>query len=210
MIETKPDTLDEQEAADQAAEAIPATAADAEGGEVVDAEFVEDPTAAAPFNAEEMTADTMLGDMVRMVIDEIKAAPDVWPKLSEYKQDDVIRRVTKQCTELVKMAVHLIAADGREVISADLEQITAKDEIKAVLKLVRHDPQRHALLDAVGKPVLIVVAGAAQFMGGEIPKAEADNKPLFPADSTAPAPDATTTESDTPVADNCPATAAQE
>lgn len=137
-----------------------------------------------------MTADTMLGTLVGICIDEIKAAPDVWPKLTEDQQDDIIRRVTSQCGDAVRAAVKLIAADGRDTITADLEQITAKEEIKAVCKLGRYDEQRHALLDAVGKPVLIVVASAAQFMGGEIPKAEADQREL-----------------DVPVADNCEATA---
>lgn len=131
----------------------------------------------------EITADTMLGDMVKLVIDELKAAPDVWQKLSEDRQQDVIYRVTSQCNDLIRQAVEIIAADGREVITADVEQITAKDEIKAVCKLAKHDPQRHSLLDAVGKPVLIVVAGHQQFLGGEIPQAEPDQPDLPVADN---------------------------
>lgn len=136
----------------------------------------------------ELTTYVMLGSLVGLVIDELKAAPDVWQRLSQGRQDDVIDRVRHRCEQMVRQAVRLIAADGREVITADLEQITAKDEIKAVCKLAKHDQNRHALLDAVGKPVLLVVASHQQFLGGELPKSDPD-------------------QPDLPVADNCPATA---
>lgn len=126
----------------------------------------------------ELAADSMLGNLIAVCLDEIKAAPDVWPKLNEHQQGDVIDRVRRQIETAIRQAVHLIAADGREVIAADLEQITAKDDIKAVLKLARHDERRHALLDAVGKPVLIVVAGNSQFLGGEIPAPEPNQADL--------------------------------
>ncbi|WP_408953014.1 hypothetical protein [Lysobacter sp. Hz 25] len=164
----------------------------------------------------DFTADTMLGTLTTVIVDEIKALPDVWAKLSEFKQDDVIKRVTSQVGDAVKRAVHLIATDGREVITANLEQITAKDGIKATLVLARHDENRHALLDAVGKPVLIVVAGSDGYMGGKIPKAERDQRALPGFKEPESVPDSATpstaadAEADTgPVADNCPATAAE-
>ena len=193
------DTLTEQELAERNAAQPNPEAAFTDGAPTAN-EILAAKSEAVPFSAEQMTADTMLGDMVRLVLDEIRAAPDVWAKLPEHKQDDVIRRVTTQCTRLVSMAVQLIAADGRVVISADLEQITAKDEIKAVLKMQKHDPNRHLLLDAVGLPVLIVVAGSSQFLGGEIPRPEPNQRELPVPE---PEPDAG------PVADNGRATAVQ-
>jgi len=141
----------------------------------------------------DLTADTMLGVLVGTIIDELKAAPDCWAKLSQFQQDDVIDRVTLRCRDVVQSAVETLAADGREVITADLEQITAKDGIKAVCVLGKHDPNRHALLDSVGKPVLIVVASSEQYMGGELPTADPDQRPLLDG---------------TPVADNTLAAAA--
>lgn len=135
-----------------------------------------------------LASETMLADLTQCLIDELKAAPDVWQKLSEDAQDDVIKRVASQVGDAVIKAVNLIAADSREVITAELEQITAKEGIKAVLTLAKHDPNRHALLDSVGKAVLIVVADAKQFMGGAIPKPDPD-------------------QGDLPIADQCPATA---
>lgn len=65
----------------------------------------------------------------------------------------------------------------------------------------KHDPNRHALLDSVGKPVLIVVADSSQFMGGDRPRADPQQPDL-------PGTDADDGQN-TPVADNCPATAAE-
>jgi hypothetical protein len=130
-----------------------------------------------------LVADTMLGQMVKFVIDEIRAAPDVWPKLGEESQDQVIQRVQARSALIIRQAVHLIASEGREVISGDLEQITAKDEIKAVLKLARHDPKRHALLDAVGRRVLIVVVESEQYMGGTMPAPDSNQLPLLGDDA---------------------------
>lgn len=120
----------------------------------------------------DLAAESMLGDLSALIIDELKAAPDVWAKMSQHKQDDVIDRVTKRVGAAIVEAVKMIASEGREVIAADLESITAKDGIKAILTLPKSSPSRHALLDAVGLPVLIVVAGAKQFLNGELPKSD--------------------------------------
>lgn len=137
-----------------------------------------------------LAAETMLGDLTQFLVDEMKAAPDVWQKLSEDSQRDVIERASLRVGDAVRKAVRLIAADSREVITAELEQITTKDGIKAVCTLAKHDPNRHALLDSVGKAVLIVVADASQFLGGALPAPDPNQLPL-----------------DTPVADNGTATA---
>lgn len=148
-------------------------------------------------DVEKMVADTLLGDLVGFLVDEIRAAPDVWPKLGQEQQDEVIHRCEQHARMIIGRAVNLIAAEGRDVISADLEQITAKDEIKAVCKLGRHDSKRHALLDAVGKRVLLVVAETEPYLGGEMPQSDPDQPDLPIADagegpSADPEPDPTT------------------
>ena len=138
----------------------------------------------------ELIADTMLGELVKFVIDEIRAAPDVWAKLAEHQQEQVITRAELRSRMLISQMVKLIAADGRETIGCDLEQITAKDEIKAVCKLQRHDKSRHALLDAVGKRVLLVVADPEPYLAGEMPRADPQQQELPVADANGvPEPD---------------------
>ncbi|WP_175689665.1 DNA translocase FtsK [Burkholderia anthina] len=117
-------------------------------------------------NVLNMTAGTIGRDLLAAVALEMKMLPDVWVKLSEKKQNDVIDRLRKRVDNLVKMAVHLIASDGRIVVQGDLDQITIKDGVKAVVKFGGAAPNLHELYDASGKAVLVVVANPADHTGG--------------------------------------------
>lgn len=127
----------------------------------------------------DLAAETMQGDLLNALLDELKAARDVWPKLSQIDQEAIIFRFERRVGAGIKEAVRIIAGDGRPVITAKLDQLTAKDGIKAVLSLSQHDANRHELLDAVGKVVLVVVADADPYLGGDTPKGEPDQKPLL-------------------------------
>lgn len=116
--------------------------------------------------AVELARETMVGDLMSLVIEELKAAPDVWQRLSEHKQDAVIGRVHQRILDAVRQAVELIATNGRAAIPATLEQVTVKDSVKAVATVSRTDPSRHDLADAVGRAVMIVVADPSEFAGG--------------------------------------------
>ena len=74
-----------------------------------------------------MTAQTVGKDLLSALIDEIHTLPDVWQKLSQAKQADIIERVSKRVDYNVKRAVHLIASDGRIVVAGDVEQIVIKE-----------------------------------------------------------------------------------
>lgn len=112
-----------------------------------------------------MTASSIGADLLQALVQEVKLLPDVWPKLSQKKQDDVIERLRKRVMHNVQMATHLIASDGRICVQAELEQITVKDGIKAVLTMSKNDPNRHGLIDCQGKTVLIALADAEAHMG---------------------------------------------
>lgn len=112
-----------------------------------------------------MTASTIGVDLLQALLQEIKLLPDVWPKLAKHKQDDIIERLRKRVIHNVQMATHLIASDGRVTVVAELEQITVKDGIKAVLTMSKNDPNRHGLIDCQGKTVLIALADAEAHMG---------------------------------------------
>ncbi|KUZ98123.1 cell division protein FtsK [Burkholderia ubonensis] len=113
-----------------------------------------------------MTAGTIGRDLLSAVVQEVRLLPDVWVKLSEKKQNDVIDRLRKRVDNLVKMAVHLIASDGRIVVQGDLDQITIKDGVKAVVKFSGAAPNLHELYEASGKTVLVVVANPAEHTEG--------------------------------------------
>ncbi len=119
--------------------------------------------------APQIAAETMLGDLMQLVIDELKAAPDIWPKLGERWQHDVIDRTRQRVEDAVRQCVHIIASDHRPTIVATVESVTVKDGIKAVLTLLtlpKSDRQRHELFDSAGRSCLIVVGGAEDYAGG--------------------------------------------
>lgn len=138
--------------------------------------------------AVELAAPTMLGDLMAIVVDEIKAAPDVWQKLSEHKQDALIHRVEQRVREAVRQCVELIAANGRVAIPGAIESVQVKDALKAVVIVAKSDPHRHELIDATKKAVMIVIADPTDYSGGagdvkadkdqpELPLAEREERP---------------------------------
>ena len=72
-----------------------------------------------------MTAASVGKDLLQALIQEIKLLPDVWAKIPKIKQDDVIERLCKRVDTNIKMAVHLLASQGRTVVAGDLEQIAS-------------------------------------------------------------------------------------
>jgi hypothetical protein len=113
-----------------------------------------------------MTSETVAGDLIGMLVGELKLLPDIWPKIGPDEQDDIIERVRKRVTASVRQAVHLMAGDGRVTVVGDLKKITFADKVEAVFALGKNDPAAIDLTTCTGQPCLIVVANAAQHMKG--------------------------------------------
>jgi len=114
----------------------------------------------------EMTSQTIGKDLLSALVTELKLLPDVWVKIPQTKQDDIIYRLRDRVENAVKMAVHLIASDGRTVIQGDLDQVVIKDGAKATIKIGRGAESLHDLYESQGRAVLVVVAGHQQYSGG--------------------------------------------
>jgi len=119
-------------------------------------------------SAIEMAAEHLGRDLMGLVLQEIKAIPDVWQKLPEYQQADVIDRVRESVERAVFQAVNLISANGMTRVVADLEGVAIKDDIKATFKVSRTNSADalQALYDAHNKACLLIVATPEQFTGG--------------------------------------------
>jgi hypothetical protein len=130
------------------------------------------------------STDTLYGDLRDAILDRLRAMPKPYTVMSEQEQREMIEGVERVSAHLVNEAVKLIAANGKPTITATVEQCTAKDGIKVVLKASRHDPLRYELLDAVGKSALIVVADCEPYMGEKAPaKPDPDQTALVDPDT---------------------------
>jgi len=127
----------------------------------------------------QMARETLGRDLLQGCLQEVRNLPEVWPKLSEHRQADVIERLTARISSSVKMAVRILAADNRPTIDGILESVAVKDGIKATFKVSQTNPGRHDLIDSVNKVCLLVVASAADHLGGmEEVKPDPDQSPL--------------------------------
>lgn len=124
-------------------------------------------------------ADSLGQQLLAALVLECKMLPDIWPKMSKSRQDDVIGRLRKCVEDGVTRAVTMIAADGRTTADAILEQVVFKNGIKAVFNISKGSPARHALADSEGKLCLIVVVDAAEHLAGtDKVQGEADQREM--------------------------------
>lgn len=116
----------------------------------------------------EMTSETIGIDLLKALIQEIKLMPNVWDKLSEQKQEDIITRIRKRVENNVRMAVHTIASENRTTCIADLDSISIKDDVKAIFRVSKGNAIEHlqALYDSVGKACLLVVVNPSDHLSG--------------------------------------------
>lgn len=128
-------------------------------------------------NTLNMTAGTLGKDLLSALVVEIKMLPDTWVKLSQKKQDDILDRLRNRVDTSVKMAVHLIASQGRTVVVGDLDKITIKDGAQALIKIGKSVAALQDLAEAQGKAVMLVLNGDEGFTSGmEEVRGEADQR----------------------------------
>ncbi len=133
----------------------------------------------APQDFRAMTADSIGKDLLSALVTELKLLPAVWAKLPQKKQDDILDRLRARVESNVGMAVHMLAAQGRVTVVGDLDQITIKDGVKAVVKFSPAAPSLHQLYEAAGKAVLVIVASGEDHTGGmDEVKGEADQRAM--------------------------------
>lgn len=133
----------------------------------------------APQDIRQMTADSIGKDLLQALVTELRLLPKPWDQLPQNKQDDILDRLRARVDTNIKMAVHLLAAQGRTTVVADLDQITRKDGIKAVFKINSNTAGRHELFDSEGKACLIIVADATDHTAGmDDVRGEADQRAM--------------------------------
>ena len=130
-------------------------------------------------NANEMTSETLTGDITAWLCDRLKHHKKSWEEMNESEQSDVISSASSVAKNMVREAVGIIASDGRQVIECEVEKVEFKDGVKATLKASKSSEYRHELADSQGQIVLLVVADAERYEGGDLPEADKDEPALF-------------------------------
>lgn len=109
----------------------------------------------AAFDAVDVAEETMLGDLMSLVIQELKVMPKSWPEMSESQQEEVIYRAEQRCKSAIKKATRIISSRNHKTVLAQVEQVVFKDGAKAVLK--GFGPGFHDLADAINETVMVVI-----------------------------------------------------
>jgi hypothetical protein len=117
----------------------------------------------------EIARETLTGDLRDAALQWIRTLKKPWPALSEEDQQNVIESVTRGAAFAASRAVGIIAADKPGAVAAELEQFTAKDGLKVVLKCIENEENVVALLRAKGTRVMISSADVSHFVGERAP-----------------------------------------
>lgn len=101
-----------------------------------------------------LAAENLGRSLLEGLLQEIRIMPDVWQKLNEKRQTDVIERLQSQITHAVGRAVYTIAGADRTTLVGKLEQVTNKEKIKAVFVIDPREEGRHELSDTAAHDYL--------------------------------------------------------
>ena len=120
-----------------------------------------------------MLTECMFAEMRDAALEEIKAAPEVWQKMGQGEQERMIDRVERRMMSVLSRALDVLIGHEFPVVVGHVEQVTVKDQLKAVVIVSRQSADRYAIIDAVGSEVRMAVADARDF-ASEPGKVESD------------------------------------
>jgi len=136
-----------------------------------------------PIPAIDLAAETLTSDVTNTIIGWFKAQTKPYGLMSYDEQASLVAGASKLSQQTIHNAVQIIAADGRKTIAAKIEKVEfGQNGLKATLTASKSSEFRHDLADAQGLFVLVVVADASEFTGGELIEPDApkdDQKTLF-------------------------------
>lgn len=123
--------------------------------------------------ARDLAREFLFGELMTAAMKQLRARDKPWLKLTEEQQQAVIREVKTDVSEAVEHAVELIATDARTMFRAQVESVTFKDGVKAVLQMANTQAS-HELADTAGSSVLVVIENAARYTkdSSAVPKSE--------------------------------------
>lgn len=129
--------------------------------------------------------------LLKALLNEIAQLPKPWQQTPAREQEVIIDRLRNGVEVCVRAAVTRIAAGSFQRITAEVESVTFKDGVKAVVQLPKGDAGTHTLADKTGGQVLIVIANEAEYVEGmQDIEADEDQPDMFAEESAAPSSEA--------------------
>lgn len=126
-----------------------------------------------------MLGEFMLGEVMAAAMRQLRALDKPWLRLPEEHQKRVIDEVREACSVAIRKAVEIIATDDRTRFSAQVESVTFKDGVKAVLTMTNSQAS-HELADTAGGRVFVVIEDPNRYTQSSpaIPQADPDQPSL--------------------------------
>lgn len=116
--------------------------------------------------AKQAASETLGRELLQATVDELRNLPDVWAKVSEQKQKEILERLRDRIDHDVGRAVRHIASQGASYVVAKLDEVKFKGGVEAKLKLPENSPHRLELADHQGQHVLVVITDEDEFTAG--------------------------------------------
>jgi hypothetical protein len=134
-------------------------------------------------NAEDslsISRDSLGHDILAALVNELRTLPDHFSRLNEENQQKCIERLKDKIRGGIDKAIRIIVHGELAAVPAKLEHVNWKDGLTCGLKIQRDAMYRHALSDAQGTTVLLVVTDATRWVArmDEV-KAKSDQIDLF-------------------------------
>lgn len=130
-------------------------------------------------SARDIAREFILGEVMASAMRQLRSLDKPWLRLPEANQKQVIADVRSDVEVAIERAVEIIATDDRTRFVAQVEQVTFKDGVKAVLTMPNTQAS-HELADTAGGRVYVVIEDPTRYTVGStsVPKAEPDQQPI--------------------------------
>lgn len=135
--------------------------------------------AAVEKTSRDIAREFMLGEIIAAATRQLRALDKPWLRLPEAQQRNVLREVQLDAEHAITAAVEIIATDDRTRFVAQVESVTFKDGVKAVLTMPNTQAS-HELADTAGGRVYVVIEDPTRYTmpGTNMPKADPDQPGL--------------------------------
>lgn len=120
----------------------------------------------------QMNAATLTGDVRDLLLQRAKfdKNPLPWDARPEAEQIRIVTEITDFATHLVEQVVATVAAEGQKTIGLAIDKVNFEAKaIKVVASADKREPNRHALADAQGQKLFMVIGDADAFKGHRKP-----------------------------------------